>query len=333
MKGYIDDSEQPSSKILVERKETGNFPRNSTEQLAVKERQEEKEYAPQLASLLVSSNQDFEGFALGTLPFKGFSKDETVPNGCFSFAFDYPEGALGHKPLSLQQLICSKQSKYKLSLNDRFYVARMVSRCLSTLHSDGWLHKNIRSHAVKFFFHMADKAVVLQKSAPYLTDFGFSRPLDVYSAAKYPANTARNLDADVYRHPDRFGEPSQYFTKIHDVYSLGVVLLEVGMWKTARQMYDEVFQSAKGNPTGENVKEAFIKRAKQELEHRMGSAYRDAVLLCLDGEQLVKHVRTSSFAVEFQKNVVRRVDVALLNPVRTGFDDEAEPPRYEDIVS
>ncbi|KAI3316640.1 hypothetical protein HD806DRAFT_527702 [Xylariaceae sp. AK1471] len=334
MKGYIEDSRQPLSKILVERKETGNFPRSSMAAAAVKERKEEEEYAPQLASLLLSSSRDFfEGNTLGTLPFKGFSKDTTVPNGCFSFAFDYPEGAVGHKPLSVQHLICSGQDDHKLSLNDRFQMARMVSQCLATLHSDGWLHKSIRSHAIKFFFRKTDKDVVLETSAPYLTDFGFSRPLGAFSAVQYAASTAVNLDMDIYRHPRRFGEPSQFFNMIHDVYSLGVVLLEIGLWKTARQMYNEIFQSAKDKPTGEDVQKAFIKRAQQELEHSMGSAYRDAVLLCLDGEQLKKHLNKPSFAIEFQKNVVRKVDVAFLNREGTDFDNEAEPPRYEDIVS
>ncbi|KAI1126010.1 hypothetical protein F5Y10DRAFT_245896 [Nemania abortiva] len=335
MKGYIDDSQQPSSTILVERKETGNFPRNSMEKPAVREREEEEKYAPQLASLLVSSSNAFsEENTLGTLPFKGFSKDTTVPNGCFSFAFDYPEGAAAHKPLSLQYLILSKKREHMLSLNDRFNIAKMVSRCLGTLHSDGWLHKSIRSQAIKFFFTEADKTVVLDTSTPYLTDFGFSRPLDVYSAARYSASRAVNLDMDVYRHPHRFGQPSQYFNTIHDVYSLGVVLLEIGIWKTARQMYDETFEPG-NNPIGEDVKEAFIRRARQELGHCMGSSYRDAVLLCLDGEELTKYLRKPSFAIEFQKNVVRKVDVALLNLETTDFIDEteSEPPRYDDIVS
>lgn len=346
MKAYIEASRAPSSRILIERKETGNFPRNSTAAAAIKEREEEKKYAPQLAGLLLSSSQDFfERTTLGTLPFKGFAKDTSVTNGCFTFAFDYPQGAAGLKPLSLHDLIrgAPKGSKnnYKLSLNDRFQVAKMVSRCLGMLHSDSWLHKRVRSHAVKFFFRNISvgenrSAAVLDTSAPYLTDFGFSRPLDVFSAAQDAASQAVDLDGDVYRHPRRFGRPSDFFSELHDVYSLGVVLLEIGVWKTARQMYDEAFPAAAagtGAPavTGDDVKAAFVKRAQDELEHRMGSAYKDAALLCLDGEHLSKHLRKPSFAVEFQKHVVQQVDVALLNPERTEFEDDA-PPKYEKIM-
>ncbi|KAI0100770.1 hypothetical protein GGR51DRAFT_344546 [Nemania sp. FL0031] len=330
MKGYINDSQQSSSTILVERKDTGNFPRDSMKLPAIRERKEEEKYAPQLASLLASSSETFvEETTIGTLPFKGFAKDPT-PNGCFSFAFNYPKGAASDKPLSLRFLILSKRREHKLSLNDRFNIAKMISRYLGTLHSDGWLHKSICSQAIKFFFTEMDKIVLLDTSTPYLTDFGFSRPLDAYSAPRDAASRAVDLDVDVYRHPDRFGQPSQYFNTIHDIYSLGVVLLEIGTWKTARQIYDKMFREE--DPTGEDVKEAFIRYARQELSHSMGSAYRDAVLLCLDGEKLREHLHEPSFAVEFQKNVVRKVDVALLNPETTDFVDEAEPPRYDDIA-
>lgn len=338
MKGHITDSKQPLSRILVERKETGNFPRdNNMASLTAEEREAEREaeaeYAPLLASQLASSTEGLERTALGTLPFKGFSKDTTIPNSCFYFAFDYPEAAVGRKPLSLQELILAQEVQYKLSLNDRFNVAKVVSRCLGTLHSDGWLHKSIRSQAIKFFFRTDEKSVALDTSAPYLTDFGFSRPLNGFSLVRYSAGTALNLDMDVYRHPRRFGQPSQYFNKIHDVYSLGVVLLEIGVWKTAKQMYNEAFELSKQNPTGEEVKKAFIERAEQELGHRMGSAYRDAVLLCLGGGVLNKHLLKASFAIEFQKNVVRKVDVARLNPEGADFVDDTEPPRYDEIFS
>ncbi|KAI1350385.1 hypothetical protein F5Y01DRAFT_286160 [Xylaria sp. FL0043] len=331
MKGYIHDSERPSSKLLIERKETEISPGDSTDRDAKRERSRERaeqtKYAPQLASLLMSSGRDyFEGTTLGTLPFKGFSKDPTAPNISFCYAFDYPDGALDNTPLSLHDLILSDKIEHSLSLNDRFHVAKMVSRYLGTLHSDGWLHKSIHSHAVKFFFRMADKDVVLDTSTPYLTEFGFSRPVDAFSAYKYSASTAVDLDRDVYRHPQRFGKPSYYFTKVHDVYSLGVVLLEIGLWKTARQMYDEAFESAEKEPLGEDVKAEFLKRAKQELQHHMGSAYRDAVLLCLEGDD---NVRKQSFAVEFQKSVVRKVDAALLNQEASGFDDDVAPPPYD----
>lgn len=337
MNAYIDDSHQTSSRILVERKESGNYPRHSTEPAAVEEREGEIKYAPQLASLLMASGQAFPDLpTLGILPFKGFSKDPAL-NGCFSYAFDYPQGTLSRKPLSLHDLIMSDQRAYKLSLTTRFQIAKMVSRCLATLHSDQWLHKGVSSRAVKFFFRQADKTVFLDTKAPYLTDFGFARPAyGVFSGFSNAASVSRDLDRDIYRHPERFGVPQVYYNMMHDVYSLGVVLLEIGLWKTAKQIYDEDLGSKKTTEvTGMDVRKAFVKRAREELNHQMGPAYRDAVVLCLDGGRLDRLLggKNLRFGVEFRKNVVQKVDIALLNPVGThSLADDSELPRYEDVV-
>jgi hypothetical protein len=38
-----------------------------------------------------------------------------------------------------------------------------------------------------------------------------------------------NAARDVYRHPERQGRPQKLFKKVHDIYALGVVMLEIGM--------------------------------------------------------------------------------------------------------
>ncbi|KFA81661.1 hypothetical protein S40288_09146 [Stachybotrys chartarum IBT 40288] len=330
MRSYIEKSTNPSHKILIEYKEVGSLPRDAIES----ERKKAKRYPSQLASLLVSSTVDFfEQTTLGALPFKGFSEDASshkTHKGRHVFAFDYPEGAVGREPLSLHHLISSRQSDFKISLSGRFQVAKLISRYVGTLNSDGWLHKNIRSHAIKFFFQKTGDKAALDTSAPYLTDFGFSRPVNAYSGLRGFA-TATNIEFDVYRHPGRFGEPTEIFNKTHDVYSLGVVLLEIGMWKTAKQIYGElVHASFTGGekPTGQDVREWFIKQAQMELEHRMGASYRDAVVLCLDGEQLLPQLYRPDFAIQFQKDVVQKVDITQLN-----LSGAEEPPPYNEIDS
>lgn len=55
--------------------------------------------------------------------------------------------------------------------------------------------------------------------------FEFSRPEAYFSHGLADVCLAR----DVYRHPDRQRRPTQVFSKIHDIYALGVVLLEIGL--------------------------------------------------------------------------------------------------------
>jgi hypothetical protein len=65
----------------------------------------------------------------------------------------------------------------------------------------------------------------------------------------------------------------------HDIYSLGLVLLEIGLWQSLG-----VFRKAGTKPAD------FFKLVKQlaiqELPHRVGDVYRDVVLRCIEGEGL-----------------------------------------------
>lgn len=70
---------------------------------------------------------------------------------------------------------------------------------------------------------------------PYLVDFAYSRSLPLQPAYTYDDDTERNL----YRHPDRQGPPRATFTKIYDIYALGVVLLEIGLCWTVASIRDE----------------------------------------------------------------------------------------------
>lgn len=61
-------------------------------------------------------------------------------------------------------------------------------------------------------------------SQSWVLGFDLSRPegeLSLGPTELYP-------ERDVYRHPDRQGQVRMQFTKLHDIYALGVVLLEIG---------------------------------------------------------------------------------------------------------
>jgi hypothetical protein len=107
--------------------------------------------------------------------------------------------------------------------------------------------------------------------------FNFSRPEAFFSAG--PANfvPAENI----YRHPQRQGEPESVFTKIHDIYALGVVLLEIGLWEPAIKLEKNMFAHAKDNYA---IQSQLIKHAQKRLESRVGKKYRDAVVTCLTGK-------------------------------------------------
>ncbi|KAL2819585.1 hypothetical protein BDW59DRAFT_165036 [Aspergillus cavernicola] len=264
-------------------------------------------YGSQLARLLHTSGEhDFR-----TLPLNAYARDKERFQ--YIFLFDYPKGAADRPPVSLYDLIASsrREPQFKLELKQRFRVAQTVAQAIGAFHSDSWLHKSIRAHAIKFFFFQRDGESSCDFNNLYLTDFGFARPV---AGSTSMLAAARDIDHDIYQHPDRWDPPRASFSQIHDIYSLGVVLLEIGLWQTARQLYEDIVQyELRGKVPAEGVSakkinRTFLDDAKQRLAHRMGAPYRDAVLACLDGDW-GDLVGTRDFASKFQERVVGKVDI------------------------
>ncbi|RYP34646.1 hypothetical protein DL767_004206 [Monosporascus sp. MG133] len=263
-------------------------------------------YAQQLAWLLrATGNHKFN-----TLPFRGFALDPS--NSQYAFLFDYPEGSTDAKPVSLRSVILSDKPLFRMSLQHRFHVARTVAASIGAFHADGWFHKSIRSHAIKFFFKPDGSCNFW---SPYLTEFESSRPEGGQSVfAKGEACTVKHPDRDVYLHPDRY-DPPKPFTRIYDIFSLGVVLLEIGLWETAEKIYDEVAsqtrRSGRTDVSAKAMQSSFLQHAKTRLEHRMGTSYREAVEDCLRGN-MEKFLGTPGFSIEYRNRIVAKVDIEKL---------------------
>jgi hypothetical protein len=71
------------------------------------------------------------------------------------------------------------------------------------------------------------------------------------------------------------------FRKIHDIYALGVVLLEIGLWEPAIKLEKNLFAHASNSYA---VQAQLIKHAQKRLESRVGRKYKDIVIKCLTGQ-------------------------------------------------
>lgn len=76
---------------------------------------------------------------------------------------------------------------------------------------------------------------------PYLVGFNTARSDQGRSnnetGHQYPLTpvaqaAARNLTMDYYQHPAKVANPSLPYERFYDLYSLGVVLLELGAWRS-----------------------------------------------------------------------------------------------------
>ena len=127
------------------------------------------------------------------------------------------------EPISLWQALKSRK-KYRLPLQQRLSLAKQLSKALLNWHMAGWHHQEISSRNIQFFStHSSPEP---NFAAPYLCGFDFSRESGKISTTR----DAKDMEFSVYRHPDRqFDTTSSHMLK-HDIYSLGVVLLDLGLW-------------------------------------------------------------------------------------------------------
>lgn len=293
----VDKNAQRKIKVLVEYKEYGK-PSDSHSKITTAKTGDDTR-VHQLAALLSTSGSS----NLRTLPFKGYMDQEERKRHAFVFTF--PETAHRAEPTSLHSMINAATLNSRLSLPSRFQVAQIVSKTIGAFHADGWVHKSVRSQSI-VFFRSLDPSHPLAVKSPYLVNFEYSRPETAVSLFTSSDDLERNL----YCHPDRQGPPKTSFSKLHDVYALGVVLLEIGVWQTALSIYKQYYARMKEgvSPSPRDIQKIFIDVAKKRLSHHMGPAYVSAVLACLSDEFEDKTSR-ADFPMLFQSKVVDKLDM------------------------
>ncbi|KAM7197222.1 hypothetical protein V8F33_005650 [Rhypophila sp. PSN 637] len=196
--------------------------------------------------------------------------------------FAIPEGSQP-SPISLLDIIVS--SPTTPSLGSRFTLALRLARCISQLQLVKWVHESFRSENI-LFYPRADSnlensddqcmAHNIDLTEPWVLGFENSRPDPFFSAGRPDKCPER----DVYRHPSRQQTPTQHFNKLHDIYALGVVLLEIGLWQEALSLEKGRFANVREPLT---IKKQLVKNAEKRLGAKMGNRYRDVVVRCLEG--------------------------------------------------
>ncbi|KAJ6031534.1 hypothetical protein N7540_002266 [Penicillium herquei] len=197
------------------------------------------------------------------------------------FLYTYPPTSdLTFPPRSLQELLRDSKTKPP-SLTARLKLALDICNTLLTVHTSGWLHKNIRSENILFFTPSDASETSTFGTRPYLTGFTFARadsPVEISDQA------SEDSLADIYRHPHALGEPSASYAMYMDHYSLGTVLTEIAEWRPLKHIiksYLDVTNSDVDIPlsalagTSSWLMQNLANRGK--IEFRMGDVYGDGV--------------------------------------------------------
>ncbi|KAJ9664394.1 hypothetical protein H2198_000323 [Neophaeococcomyces mojaviensis] len=136
------------------------------------------------------------------------------------------------KPRSLRDYL---DSRLLPSLTDRIQLARDLASSIFLFHTANWLHKNICSDNIIFF--SSDPASPKALESPYIVGFEYSR-LD---AEDQPSERyEKDPELDIYRHPEYMNIPQPRFRKNFDIYSFGLVLVEIAKWRPLKYVYKRI---------------------------------------------------------------------------------------------
>ena len=154
--------------------------------------------------------------------------DDRKQNSRFGWIFRMPEGS--HKGTSLKSLHSMLgQRVSKPTLAQRISLSWKLASSLSHLHTANWLHKGIHSGSVIFCSENEECDI----EHPILSGFEYSRP-------QSNKTTSRSLDPrwDIYRWPKIQNEAptAAGSRKTYDIYSLGLVLLEIAHWEPLNKL-------------------------------------------------------------------------------------------------
>lgn len=247
----------------------------------------------------------------------GSESEEDTVDTKIGFVFEKPldEGVSPEAlPVSLFDLLSSPRPR----VTDRIRLAHAIANCLLYLHSVNWLHKGLRSHNIVFFpvtaIAQGDRSTKIEWSKPYLSGFDFARPARADEMTEIPCyEPTYNL----YRHPSTQGfgfGPRESFRKTFDIYSLGVILVELAHWQTVDKVLGIEVSKVR---LVAKIRDALLEESRMAgVGANMGEIFEDATRKCIygreelginDGDDEMNDAVAARLSMVFYENVVKKL--------------------------
>ncbi|KAL5492957.1 hypothetical protein ACEPAI_4405 [Sanghuangporus weigelae] len=269
---------------------------------------EEKE-TERLAKTLREDKQSEYGVStksIGILRCCGYTRPDKQT---FEVIYRKPKG---YTARTLRKLLTTSGSEFH-PIEKRAAFALQLANAVHAFHLMGFVHKGIRPEAILVLEPMKESHVPFYNiGTPYLAGFNAARYNESLSGMY---RFDRVMNKKLYHEPRHLGKvrPQKYLMR-DDVYSLGVCLLEIGLWKSvfrwndktkfyvvddwAKDLFADLPWTADGECLDYNSddesdcdeneyaidalrKRKLINMAKTALNTRVNKAYCDAVVTCL----------------------------------------------------
>ncbi|KAJ6508068.1 prion-inhibition and propagation-domain-containing protein [Mycena vulgaris] len=219
------------------------------------------------------------------------------------------------QPLSLHLILT--HATFRPPLEVRVTLACALAASFLRFYGSKWLHKAVRSENVVFPASRAGGAYDI--AHPVVVGFTeFSRPLQqVTITIPHRAGRRGHVDENyvplhpvlgrlppeygIYYHPAYLNpRQSKPYSMAFDIYSFGLVLLEVGWWFPLERV-PGALQAGRMLQTA-SLRQDIIAQVKKDLGFNMGTAYKEVVEWCLARDEGPRS--DSDLAVEFYAKVV-----------------------------
>ncbi|KAL8677377.1 MAG: hypothetical protein Q9186_006175, partial [Xanthomendoza sp. 1 TL-2023] len=220
---------------------------------------------------------------LGTLKLLGWVEDSRRARNALVYVIplprldnqpDPPRNTKSFTLLSFLHHGADSDSTNMPSLEDRFRLGFNLTSSLLHLHAKGLLHRNINSRNVVFFTNDDMENVTDSKPwkngiirRPFLTSFDQCSQ-DVYEHIEEP------FISNIYRHPQSERGQRSLFKPSYDLYSLGLLLLEIGLWMPISKLWKTRYTRA-------NFKTRLQTIYARKLAGKCGNKYLGVVEFCM----------------------------------------------------
>lgn len=233
----------------------------------------------------LSNEQSFHG----TLKCLGYFEDPVQPR--FGLVFELPSSVYSgasdmHKPVDelrpvtlLSVLQTGSKSLHNSNsatppLEDRFRLAFTLALTFNKIHGDDFVHKDVNSSNILVFRKNKrqsanSRALQYALRSPVICSFDLFSDYDIETASTMPP-------LNIYRHPEdpKFtGEKEKEYGPQFDLYSLGLILLEIGLWQPLADLWKPKYTLTDFK---QRVEDVYIRR----LASKCGTAYMQVVRDC-----------------------------------------------------
>jgi Protein kinase domain len=211
---------------------------------------------------------------LRVLPCCGYYHDPESYS--LAIVYSFPERNTGNTILqagSLHSILQADfQGQYRPLLGNRFQLAHVLATSILEFHKVNWVQKAISALNI-IFFRPSGSSWKYHMDSPYFMGFLRSRQNDEFSFTEGPPEDKLHIK---YQHPS-YQEDGNRFQPHYDYYSLGIVLLELGLWRTI----DAITNHSSFQGTTKEQANALCRLAVPRLGQTMGATYQRVVEDCM----------------------------------------------------